>query len=298
MFSSIEFEFPYILVLIPIFILCSIYCKAKSPSYLIPHLHIFNKAAQKTNFLTATLKYLIGIFSIIALASPIRVDETQNIKNEGVNIVLNLDASASMKRIDLDNSKSRFEVVKEIVNDFIEKRVMDNIAFVLFGDSALLASPLSFDKQAQKEILKYLEVESLGKQTALIVSVAISANILKDKDAKSNVIILLSDGEDTASKIPLDVIIRMIKKYQIKVYTISIGSSNQYVMSKIAKESKGKFYEVYSKKQLSEVYKNINQLEKSEITQNRIIKKDYLFFYPLFLAIISLIIYIFIKNKE
>ncbi len=298
MFSSIEFEFPYILVLIPIFILCSIYCKAKSPSYLIPHLHIFNKAAQKTSFLTSTLKYLVGIFSIIALASPIRVDETQNIKNEGINIVLNLDASASMKRVDLDNSKSRFEVVKEIVNDFIEKRVMDNIAFVLFGDSALLASPLSFDKQSQKEILKYLEVESLGKQTALIDSVAISANILKNKDVKSNVIILLSDGEDTASKIPLDVIIRMLKKYQIKAYTISIGSSNQYVMSKIAKESKGRFYEVYSKEQLSEVYENINQLEKSEITQNRIIKKDYLFFYPLFLAIISLIIYIFIKNKE
>jgi len=301
MFSNISFEFPYVFLLILLFVFCSLFCKAKSPSYLVPHLNIYTKANQKTNVLVLILKYIVIVFSIIALASPVKTNDTQLIKNDGINIVLNIDASGSMKYTDLDRSddtKNRFDVVKEIVDDFISKRVADNIALVLFGDSAMMASPLSFDKEAQKEILKYLEVEMLGSKTALIDSLAASINILKNKEAKSNIIILLSDGEDTSSKIPQNVIIRLLKKYEIKAYTISIGDSNRHALSKIAKESNAKSYIAYSKEHLAKIYEDINQLEKSKIDQNKIILKEYLFFYPLFIAIFALIFLIFLKNKE
>lgn len=211
---------------------------------------------------------------------------------------MNLDASRSMINRDLDPLKNRFDVVKDIVKDFISKRVSDNIALVLFGDSALLASPLSFDKNAQIEILNYLEVEMAGQKTALFDSIAQSVNILKDKKAKSNIIIVLSDGEDTASKIPLDAVIKFLKKYNIKAYTIGIGNSNRRVLDYIAKESNAKAYLAYSKEDLALIYGDINRLEKSKIEQNKIVLKDYLFFYPLFFAVLSLILLIYLRNRE
>ena len=300
MFSNITFEYPYFLLLIILFVICSIYCKAKTPTYLIPHLNIFQFANQKSMFVINILKYIVIIFSIIALASPIKINDTIMLKNNGINILLNLDASGSMKEQDLDNnySKNRFEVVKEIVKEFMSKRVADNIGVVLFGDSVLIASPLSFDKEAQKQIMDYLDVEMAGQKTALIDSLAASINILKEQKAKSNIIILLSDGEDNASKIPLDVIIKLLNKYNIKAYTIGIGDFNQNILYKISKESNAKSYTAMSKEDLLMIYEDINKLEKSQIDQNKIILKDYLFFYPLFIAVLSLILLIYLRNKE
>ena len=300
MFSNITFEYPYFLLLIILFVICSIYCKAKTPTYLIRHLNIFQFANQKSMFVINILKYIVIIFSIIALASPIKINDTIMLKNNGINILLNLDASGSMKEQDLDNnySKNRFEVVKEIVKEFMSKRVADNIGVVLFGDSVLIASPLSFDKEAQKQIIDYLDVEMAGQKTALIDSLAASINILKEQKAKSNIIILLSDGEDNASKIPLDVIIKLLNKYNIKAYTIGIGDFNQNILYKISKESNAKSYTAMSKEDLLMIYEDINKLEKSQIDQNKIILKDYLFFYPLFIAVLSLILLIYLRNKE
>lgn len=300
MFSNITFEYPYFLLLIILFVICSIYCKAKTPTYLIPHLNIFQFANQKSMFVINILKYIVIIFSIIALASPIKINDTIMLKNNGINILLNLDASGSMKEQDLDNnySKNRFEVVKEIVKEFMSKRVADNIGVVLFGDSVLIASPLSFDKEAQKQIIDYLDVEMAGQKTALIDSIAASINILKNQKAKSNIIILLSDGVDNASNIPLDVVIKLLNKYNIKAYTIGIGNFNNEVLYKIANESNAKAYKAMSKEDLALIYEDINKLEKSQIDQNKIILKDYLFFYPLFFAILFLILLIYLRNKE
>ena len=300
MYNNFTFEYPYFLLLIVLFIICSIYCKAKTPTYLIPHLNIFKFANQKSMIFINSLKYLVIIFSILALASPVKINDTILLKNDGVNILLNLDASGSMKERDLDEnySKNRFEVVKDIVKDFMDKRVADNIGIVLFGDSVLIASPLSFDKDAQKQIIDYLDVEMAGQKTALIDSIAASINILKNQKAKSNIIILLSDGVDNASNIPLDVVIKLLNKYNIKAYTIGIGNFNNEVLYKIANESNAKSYTAMSKEDLALIYEDINKLEKSQIDQNKIILKDYLFFYPLFFAILFLILLIYLRNKE
>lgn len=300
MFNNLTFEYPYFLLLILLFIFCSFFCKAKSPSYLIPHLNIFQKVNQKSNLLNTILKNFVIIFSIIALSSPVKINNTILLKNDGINIILDLDASFSMFEKDLDDNhiKTRFDVVKEIIKDFVTKRVADNIGIVLFGDSVLLGSPLSFDKEAQKQIIDYLDVGMAGKQTALIDSVASSINILKDKKAKSNIIILLSDGEDNSSSIPLDVVIKLLKKYNIKVYTIGIGNFNNTILNALAEESKAKSYIAYSKEDLSLIYEDINKLEKSQIDQNKIVLKDYLFFYPLFIAVLCLIVLIYLRNKE
>lgn len=109
--------------------------------------------------------------------------------------------------------------------------------------------------------------------------------------------IVLTDGDDTASTIPLDVVEKLIKKYNIKLYTIGIGESNKFILNRLAKINNGKFFEANSKQDLKDVYENINNLEKSEIDKDNIIKKEYYFFYPLLIAIMALILFLVLKIR-
>lgn len=298
---NFTFEYPYILLLIIPFILCFIYCKAKEPSYFMPHLQLLKQSSKKSSLIVELLKYLVAILAIIALASPVKIKNTQYINSDGIDIVLNLDTSDSMRQQGFnkfDLKQNRFDVVKELASDFITKRTNDNIALVVFGNKSLIASTLSFDKEAQKEILNYLDIGIIGPKTALIDSLVSSVKILKNSTSKSKVIILLSDGEDTSSQIPLSVALKLLKKYSIKVYTIAINSQNRYVLNEIAKQTKGKYFNANSKNDLRNVYEQINTLEKSKVKNNKVNLKEYYYFYPLFIATIILILLIYLKNKE
>lgn len=298
---TIKFEYPFVFLIIPLFILCSIFCKAKIPTYIIPHLNIFEQSQHKSHILITILKYLVIVFSTIALASPYKHLHTQIIKSDGIDIVLSLDTSGSMKELGLNSfnqNETRFDVVKDIVKEFLPKRINDNIAIVVFGSSVMMATPLSFDKEAQKSIIDYLEVGIVGDKTAMIDSLASAVNILKTSNAKSKVVILLSDGEDNSSTIPFEVIIKLLKKYSIKVYSVGIGESNKIILNQISKQTNGKSYIANTKEDLEEIYKEIDSLEKSKIDNNKITLKEYLFFYPLFLAIISLIVFVYLRNRE
>jgi len=298
---NVKFEYPLFFIIIFIFILCSIFCKAKTPTYIIPHLNIFEKNQHKSHILLSILKYFVITCSVVALSSPYKHLNTQIVKKDGIDIVLSLDTSGSMKERGLNRSnqaENRFKVVKDIVKDFLPKRINDNVAIVVFGTSVMMATPLSFDKDAQKSIIDYLEVGIVGDKTAMIDSLATGINILKNSDAKSKIIILLSDGQDNASTIPLNVIIKLLKKHSIKVYSVGIGNSNKIMLNRISQETNGKAYIAYSKEDLNDIYAQIDTLEKSKIDNNKITLKEYLFFYPLFLAIILLILYIYLKNKE
>jgi len=298
---NFTFEYPFVLLSIIPFILCSFFCKAKSPTYYIPHLDILKESKTTTHFILPVLKWIVIFFSIIALASPIKILNTKLIQNDGIDIVLSLDTSGSMRAIGFNKDnleQNRWQVVSQLVKEFIKKRVNDNIGIVVFGNSVLTASPISFDKNAQQEIINYLDIGIVGDKTAMVDSLATSINILKDSKSKSKIIILLTDGIDTYSTIPLSVVNKLSLKHNIKIYAIGIGESNRIFLNKIVSQTKGKMFIANSKNDLKNIYDEINRLETSKIDTNKIILKDYFFFYPLFLAIFSLILYVFLKNKE
>jgi Ca-activated chloride channel family protein len=238
--------------------------------------------------------------AIIALASPIKERNNITIKSEGIDIILALDTSYSMRAKDLENdqNQTRFDIVKDIVIDFVNKRKNDNIGIIIFGDYALSASPLSYDKHIQGLILKRLEIGMAGRSTALNDALALGIKTLKNRETKSKVIVLISDGEDTSSGIPYSVVTKLSQKYGIKIYTIGIGQSNTKVLKMIAKTSGAKAFKATSKEDLREIYAIINSIEKSEIKQNKIIINSYYFFYPLFFAVLSLLLLIFLRNRE
>jgi len=304
MLSSLEnitFEYPYIFLVLPFFILCAKFCKAKVQSYYMPHLEIYAKSNSVNSSMISLLKWTSIIFAIIALASPIKELNTINTKKDGIDIVLSLDTSGSMRQIGFNQAnleQNRWQVVQDIVNDFITKRINDNIGIVVFGTSVMTASPLSYDKKAQNKIIKSLDIGIVGDKTALINSIATSINILKNRDTKSKVIIAITDGDDTASSIPLQVVVKLAKKYNIKIYSIAIGATNQYTLEQLSSAHGGKAFVAVSKNNLQNIYETINELEKSKIERHKIVLKEYYFFYPLLLSFLALLFFIYLKNKR
>ncbi len=165
-----------------------------------------------------------------------------------------------------------------------------------------MAVPLTYDKKSIKRLLDRLEVGVAGRQrTALYEALFLSSNLFKDSKAKHKDRILLTDGVNNVDTIPLDVAIKRVQKYGIKVYTIGIGQRgdyNPYDLQKIAKSTGGEFFEADSIKRLKEIYDTIDKLEKSEIKADKYIKKDYLFVYPLFVGLILMFVLILVRNKE
>ncbi len=306
MFDGLYFEFPKLLFVLLFFIACAFLCKMKLPSIYFPHAAQFMKNNVAASKLLFFLKWLTIVMMILALMSPVK-DEPYVLKpKHGHEIALILDTSGSMKERGFDPTNpnaSRFDVVKSIVKDFINKRENDNIGLVVFGSYSFIASPLTYDKHILSRIVSQLEVGIAGKYTALYEALAQGVNLLKMSKAKSKVAILLTDGYSTAGadKIPLDVALDMAKKEGVKVYPIGIGGNGEYnraVLMKIAKETGGVAFGASNASQLKEVYKKIDELEKSEIKNETFSYKKYYYFYPLFLGLLSLVFYVYLRNKR
>jgi Ca-activated chloride channel family protein len=298
---TIKFEYPYLLLVIILFLISNKYFKAKYESYYIPHLDIFEKSSGMNGGFIVILKWITIVFSIIALSSPIKELDTIKNKKDGVDMIISLDTSGSMRERGFNPasaSQNRWQVVQEIVNDFVSKRVNDNIGIVVFGSSVMTASPLSYDKKAQERIIQSLKIGIVGDKTALVNSIATSINILKQKETKTKIIIAITDGADTASNIPLSIVIKLAKKYNIKIYTIAIGRTNTNTLTQLSNSSGGKTFVAYTKNDLKDIYVAIDKLEKSKIDQNKIVVKEYYFFYPLMFSFLSLLFFVYFKNRR
>lgn len=296
MLNQIVFEYPWAFLIIIPFIICQIYCKPKMDALFFPTIKFLKKASKKSMLLENILKILIILLLTTSLASPIIKDEISIKNDKGYEISLIIDASGSME----ENNK--FGIVKEIVSDFLDKRVHDKIGLSIFGDFAYVAVPLTYDKKSIKRLLQRLQVGVAGNhRTALYEALFLSSNLFKNSHAKKKIAILLTDGMNNVDNIPLDVAIKTVKKYGIKVYTVGIGrvgDFNPVVLKKIADESGGKFFQANSRQKLKEIYDTIDKLEKSKIKANKYVKKRYLYAYPLSFALFLIILLLFRNNRE
>jgi len=306
MFDGLYFEFPRLVFLLGFFIACESLCKMKLPSLYFPHASQFMKQGIASSKLLFFLKWLGIVMMVIALMSPVMDEPYELEPKKGHEIALIIDASQSMQArgFDMNNPRaSRFDVVKDIVSDFVQKRKSDNMGLVVFGAYSFIASPLTYDENILARIVSQLQIGMAGKYTALYESLAQGVNLLKMSDSKSKIAILLTDGYSTegVDKIPLKVALDMAKKEGVKVYPIGIGNANEYnarVLLKIAKETGGVAFGASSGDELKDVYAKIDELEKVEIKNESFTYLQYYYFYPLFIALLSLMLYVFLRNKR
>jgi Ca-activated chloride channel family protein len=276
------------------------------PSLYFPHTAQFMKQSVSASKILFLLKWLAIVMMILALMSPVKDEPYELAPKSGYEIALILDASQSMQAKGFDTSNpnlNRFDVVKSIVGDFIATRKNDNIGLVVFGEYSFIASPLTYDEHILTRIVSQLQIGMAGKFTALYESLAQGVNLLKMSESKSKVAILLTDGFSTVGvdKVPLEVAIEMAKKEGVKVYPIGIGAEHEYnqkVLLQIADGTGGVAFGASSASELKDIYAKIDSLEKSQIKNETFTYMNYYYFYPLFVALLSLMLYVYLRNKR
>ncbi len=256
---------------------------------------------------------------IIALARPQAGEQKVNVMTKGVNIVLALDLSGSMKALDFkqhDKIVTRLDAVKGVVSDFIMKRDGDRIGLVVFGTNAFTQLPLTRDYNTISFMLDHLKIGAAGPNTAIGDAIGISLKRLEDIPSKSNIIILLTDGKSNAGELSWQEAAKVAAQRHVKIYTIGVGSKGkapflvdglfgkQYVyrqvdvdwdaLDAIAKQTGGTFFKAKDTESLASIYKMIDALEKTTVKVDKWVEFRELFpgfFIPgllLYLMVLSL----------
>ena len=266
---------------------------------------------------------MLGLAAIVcALARPQAGKVFSEVRSEGVDIIMALDMSGSMKAMDFTRGQeriSRVAVLKEVVSKFVEKRPADRIGLVVFGEEAFVQCPLTLDHGIVIDFVKQVDVGAAGADaTAIGDALGVSVARLKDLKAKEKVVILATDGENNAGRIPPLVAADIAKSMGVKVYTIGIGSKGaapilvntimgpqyQYVnfsideelLTQIAQKTGGRYYRATDTKRFEEIYEDINKLEKTEIKVKQYTEYDELFSYALLLGILLVLAEIGLGN--
>lgn len=239
---------------------------------------------------------------VLALARPQYEHTTVERQAEGIDIAMVIDMSTSMKAEDLD--PNRFEASRTVASDFIDKRVSDRIGLVAFARKSFTVCPPTLDYRLLKQLIRDLEMGMIEDGTAIGMGLSTAINRLKESEAESKVIILLTDGQNNAGEIDPVTAAELALTYDIKIYTIGAGSrgtapypvddpifGQQYrnvevnideeMLKNIADMTNGRYYRATDTKELESIYDEIDKLERTEIEE--MIFTDYEDLYPRFL---------------
>ena len=227
------------------------------------------------------------VLLIIALARPQKHGKTSIPPSKGIDIMLTIDTSGSMSALDFQ--PNRMGAAKQTALDFINKRATDRIGVVVFADSAMLQCPLTLDYFAVEEYIKLIHIGMLKSPggTAIGDAIAVSTVHLKDSPTKSKIIVLVTDGESNTGTLDPVSAAKAANGYGIKIYTIAIsgegiiqqpvqtafGTQNvsfqatdigEGLLKEIADLSGGRFFRARNNEELEDIYKTIDELEKTE----------------------------------
>ncbi len=223
---------------------------------------------------------------IFALARPRTSDQVQKVDTEGIDIVLTMDVSTSM--LARDFKPDRIGAAKDIAIEFIASRPSDRIGIVVFAGESFTQSPLTSDRVTLINLMKEIETGLIDDGTAIGNGLATAVARLKDSDAKSKVVILLTDGVNNCGEISPAMAADIAKLYGIRVYTIGVGAKgmapypvqtpwgielqqlkveiDEPLLQEIATKTGGKYFRATDNTKLMEIYSEINEMEKSKTT--------------------------------
>ncbi len=254
---------------------------------------------------------------VFAIARPQEILKEEEIKAEGVDIILVMDLSSSM--LAQDFKPDRLEVSKRVASEFVDKREFDRIGLAVFAGEAFTQCPLTTDHRVVKEFLDGLECGILDDGTAIGMGLATAVNRLKDSEAKSKVVILLTDGDNNAGYVKPITASEIAREFDVKVYTIGVGSrgkalapvsrrsDGKYIFGlasvqidedllvEIAEMTGGRYFRATSAQSLAEIYNEIDKLEKTEIEVTGIRRYNEEFHRFAFWGVLFLIMEVFLR---
>ncbi len=299
---NFSFGLPWFLLLLML-TPCFLWCKVHSKSYYFAKLHWVEKQSSLLSW-ELWLKMIIYSLMVIALAKPFIYDSIDTNLKKGRDLVLAIDASGSMAQSrfsTMQRFKNRYDINIELSKDFTKNRLDDNMGVVIFGTFAYTASPLSYDLESLSFLLDMTTVGVAGESTAIGDAIVQSLLTLSFGEAKSKVIILLTDGYHNAGRYSPKEAVEKAKEKGVKIYTIGIGKKSDYdvaMLSKIASQSGGVSYSASSSEELSKIYSQIDILEPSPIRAEKYINKKLLIAYPLFVIFLLLFLWVLYNRRS
>ena len=293
MFSGITFAYPwvlYVLLIIPVMIAWYIFRGMKVQSSVkYSSVNIFkdipSTLREKLRHIPFAVRLLAIGLLIVALARPQSFNSGENVTTEGIDIAMVLDISGSMLAEDL--KPNRLEAAKNVIDDFIKGRTSDRIGLVVFSRDAFTQCPLTIDYSVLRNLLLQIHSGMIEDGTAIGNAIANGINRLKDSDAKSKIIILLTDGVNNSGEVDPISAAEMAKTFGIRVYTIGVGTRgeapypvqtpfgiryqmmpveiDEAVLQKISDITDGQYFRATNNQALKEIYDKIDKLEKTKI---------------------------------
>ncbi|MCL2111637.1 MAG: VWA domain-containing protein [Clostridiales bacterium] len=264
-----------------------------------------------------TVKHKIGkilvcsglILAVIALARPQTEDDNIIIMQQGIDIALILDVSGSMQSVDFE--PNRLEVAKNTIGDFIDGRRGDRVSLIIFAGMAFTRIPLTLDHDVVHESLAGVTSESVNLDgTAIGSAISVGLNRLRNSDTESSVMILVTDGDNNAGEIDPMTAGRLAEELGIKIYTIGVGTDtlilpvdvyggtryqqfdggfDEGLLMRLAEMTGGQYFRATDESALSQIFRTIDQLEKTEFDDDGFREYNELAF-PLILAALVLLL--------
>jgi Ca-activated chloride channel homolog len=257
---------------------------------------------------------------IIAMARPRTVDISNQTKTtRGIDIVMAMDVSGSMLAKDL--RPNRMEALKDVAANFVGERPNDRIGIVVYASEAYTKTPVTSDKAVILEAIQSIKYDNvLQDGTGIGMGLSTAVNRLKDSKAKSKVIILLTDGVNNSGFIEPETAADIAAQYEIKVYTIGIGTNgmaespyalspsgqilfqmakvqiDEQLLRNIARKTEGKYFRATSNSKLAEIYAAINKLETTEIEELKFYDYDEKFRFFVWIAFFLLLLELGLRN--
>ena len=233
-------------------------------------------------------------FLIMALARPQSSNSWQNVTTEGIDIVIALDISSSM--LAMDFQPNRLEAAKDVAMKFISGRPNDKIGLVVFSGESFTQCPLTTDHATVINLFRNIETGMIEDGTAIGNGLATAVSRLKESNAISRVVILLTDGDNNRGEIAPVTAAELAKTFGIRVYTVGVGTMgtapypvqtpfgvqvrdmevkiDEPTLQKIAAATDGKYFRATNNTSLADIYKEIDKLEKSKMEVHEFSKKE------------------------
>lgn len=302
--ENFQFAYPYVafLAILPFLVYWLLPAiKHRSSSLNFPYFDSVSKVTNQKpkkasyiksrNWIVTFLKYVIWLLLLIALASPELVGKPERKIKTSRNFLIAADLSFSMANTDwrIDNKPvTRWEAVKNIMQEFVVERKSDRMGLVFFGSNAYVQAPFTTDLATIKTMLDEADVGMAGQMTNIGKAIVKGMDLFERDSIQSKVMLLLTDGVDSGTDIlPLDAA-NIAKKDSTIIYTVGIGDPgnsssdlDERTLTEIAELTGGKYFRAKDAEALENIYIELEKLEPIEYEEESYIPKTYLYYYPL-----------------
>lgn len=311
----ITFAYPYLFVLLIVPLMVALLpwsIKTHKPSLLFPSFgvlknikehHGIQNGVQRSSWLERLVSYLAFALVVVALARPVELLDPI-VKEESLrDVLIAIDLSASMeaKDFELENGSyvNRLDAQKKVLNDFFDLLPHENFALIFYGSGAFVQSPFSSDTNSTKHLLNEAQIGMAGPKTVIGDAIGLGVKLFEDSNVSERLMILMSDGSDSGSKVPPLKAAKLAKEHGVRIISIAVGDVDATgeekvdisTLQEIASITGGEFYFASDTKSLLDVYAQINKLHPKKVKKLSYRPTRDLFIYPLLAALLVLLLF-------